>query len=273
MKILKADVEASGRPRYMKWSDVPEGLKTITQWKQEGMRLRAEAEPTGYVWSPGHNTHHALYASGSVEPVKKQSPGEPHALTPENIGAALFEINKAAKRRRDAAAAAYARRHHGVAAEQRVQKERLYSLKGEVLSKAEKDGIARFVGYHVKRDQSTHQVRRECDDGIALSALPEDECGEEFEFEQRDDHGHGLGRRQRWATVTEEHETAMACFELGGFRFHTILDGLPTDAKTKITDLGLWMSTATPRTRHMTLKDAEATLAAYLRAERANTNA
>ena len=37
-----------------------------------------------------------------------------------------------------------------------------------------------------------------------------------------------------------------------------------TEDDTEITDLGEWMSRATPRTRHMAIKDAKATLYEYL---------
>ena len=57
----------------------------------------------------------------------------------------------------------------------------------------------------------------------------------------------------------------MALYELGGFRFHTILDAIPISTEIEVTDLGEWMSRATPCTKQMTINNAKATLEAYLR--------
>ena len=56
----------------------------------------------------------------------------------------------------------------------------------------------------------------------------------------------------------------MELFEIGGFRFHRIVDQTPQEITTEIKDLGAWESAATARPRHMPLKDAEATLLAFL---------
>jgi hypothetical protein len=264
MKIRKADVEATGKPRYTNWSHVPEGLKTKTQWSQDGMRLRAEAEPAGYVWSRHRSTHFALYDGASVEPKRKPSPGEARPLTSENIGAALFEINKAAKRRRDAASTAYQKRRHEAARVQKDAKRRLYDFKSRVLRKAKADGLAQLVGYHVKHGRVSRRVWQEPvfdDDPV--------EQGEE-EFYDLDDWENDDSQPSvdgGWTKVDVDQTTWMACYELGGFRFHKILDEPPEGAKREVKDLGEWLSTATPRTRHMTLKDAEATLNAYLRSQ------
>ena len=50
MRISKADVEATGKPRLMGWDQVAEGHKAETQWNKESMQLKNEAEPAAYAY-------------------------------------------------------------------------------------------------------------------------------------------------------------------------------------------------------------------------------
>ncbi len=255
MSMTKADVEATGKPRYAKWARVPDDLKTKTQWRGEGMRPRLDAEPAAYMWGPRNNTHYALYASESVCPVKTPRAPKARPLTPENIGAALYEINKTAKRRRDAAAFAYVSGRHGMARARKSQKESLYELKEQVLAKAEAEGIAVRVGYHLKFDEFKTREWRSNDEIGPQGEMLDSFCDDEFG---------ASNPRARCVTITRTRETKLVCFELGGFRFHSLMDRWPTDLDAEVTDLGEWMSAATARPRIMTLKDAKATLRAYL---------
>ena len=136
----------------------------------------------------------------------------------------------------------------------------LYDLKNRVLEKATTDGRARLVGYHTKTDSIKSRVWKENDDnGDTIDGLGDD--GDD-NFEDNNSLRRTSGR---WIPVIKKQQTVMALYELGGFRFHTILDAVPTNVETEVTDLGEWMSRATPCTKQMTINDATATLEAYLR--------
>ncbi len=121
MRISKAEVEATGKPRLMGWDQVPKGHKTKTQWGKEGMKLEEDAEPAAYVYIKGRNEHYELNREDAVEPKLKQRPVQALPPTPENIGAALYEVNKAAKRRRNAARNAYEDRRYAMATSRRAE--------------------------------------------------------------------------------------------------------------------------------------------------------
>jgi len=263
MKILKAEVLETEKPRFVGWAKVPDTYKTKTQWNKEGMRLKSNVEPAAYVYAKARNTHYELYSCAEVEPKTKQRPGEPLHHTPENIGAALYEINKAAKRRRDAAQRAYDKGAHGLAGNHRQEKKRLYDLKDRVIRKAFDEGLSQLVGYHSKKDRRNRLA-------WVYDGNGSDDCDHEVsgwdddDFDELPD-GQSSPRRIQ---IEETTTTNMICYELAGFRFHVIVEQIPKDAVSEIEDLGEWISKATPRTKHMTLKVAEATLKRYLTQER-----
>ena len=151
MRINKAAVEATGKPRLMGWDQVSGGHKTETQWNKVGMKLKYEAEPAAFVYVRGRGTHYPLYTSDAIEPKRKQRAGQVLPLSPKNIGSALYEINKAAKRRRDAAREAYGSHDHKRATSSRAEKDDFYRLKDAVMARAIAAGMAKFVGHHVKQ--------------------------------------------------------------------------------------------------------------------------
>ncbi len=261
MEMTKAEVLATGKHRLVGWAQVPDQYKTKTQWGKEGMKLREDAEPAAYVYVKGPNEHFELYLQEAVEPKQKQRPAIALALTPENIGAALYEINKAAKRRRDSARNAYENRRHAMASTRKAEKEAFYQLKDDVIDKAAEMGIAKIVGYHSKHHDHTTREWIEDQDGDAEEVVVE---YEEDEYGDRHDDFLCDAPSGHWGTVKERRTTYLECHEIGGFRFHRIVDQLPTQATTQIEDLGTWESAATARPKHMPLKDAEATLHAFV---------
>jgi hypothetical protein len=64
-----------------------------------------------------------------VERKKRKIVAEKIAATPENIAAAVFAVNRAAKRRRDAASNAYEAQSHGFARLHSAEKKKLYQMK------------------------------------------------------------------------------------------------------------------------------------------------
>lgn len=261
MRISKADVEATGKPRLMGLDQVAEGHKTETQWNKEGMQLKDEAEPAAYVYVRGRGIYYAPYTSDAIEPKRKQRAGQVLPLNSKSIGSALYEINKAAKRRRDAARKAYGNRDHNRATSSRAEKDDFYKLKNVVMARAIAVGMAKFVGHHVKQYDHTSRQWIEDQDGDAEEAIRDH--GDD-EYGDCDDDFPCDAPSGQWGAVKERRITNMELFEIGGFRFHRIVDQFPTRATTTIEDLGAWESAATARPKHMALKDAEATLHAFL---------
>jgi len=252
------EILATGKPRYVGWSDVPDALKTKTQWSDEGMRLLRDVEPAAFVYGGSQysrRAHYALYSQDQVEPKRRQRPGNALPATAENIATALFEINKAAKRRRDSAASAYVQRKHDLATRRKQEKQAFYDLKDRVLAKLISGGVATVVGYHSKLDTCTHREWIENDENVEAQ---EDDDG------ALDDEGSSLSTDGRWVTVAERHTTFMVCYEVAGFRFHQLTEAPPTGTEVEVQDLGAWMSKASPRPMKMTLKDAKATLRAFM---------
>jgi len=64
-----------------------------------------------------------------VERKQRKIVAEKIAATPENIAAAVFAVNRAAKRRRDAASNAYETQSHGFARLHSAEKKKLYQMK------------------------------------------------------------------------------------------------------------------------------------------------
>lgn len=268
MKIDKAEVIATGKPRHIGWEEVPDGCKTKTQWGTEGMRPKAGVSPTAYVYINGR-THFALYDTEAVTPKAVPTPGVAKALTPENIGAALFEINKGAKRRRDAASQMYDSQRHSLAGIHKEKKEAYYELKDDVIREASRSGLATLVGYHTKYQIQTHRqlvepIEYDNDRDEDDSDDPNVIGNEGYEPDAPFDDSEDRPKPKRYTNVTSKLVTHMACYELGGFRFHTIIDSIPEQSAVDVADLGEWLSKATPRSLHMPLKDAIATLDAYL---------
>jgi hypothetical protein len=108
----------------------------------------------------------------------------------------------------------------------------------------------RFVGQHSKVERRTGREWVDDDDHMAW-----------------DDDAEGCSTTGHWKIVVEERTTLMAYYEVAGFRFHRLIDTPPLGVMDEIKDLGDWMSKATARPIPMTLKDAKATLLAFLAAD------
>lgn len=106
-------------------------------------------------------------------------------VTPDNILAAMFSVNRSAKRNRDAAQACYRSSAHGLAKYRRLQKEMCYSLKDRglvflykmgVVSATEKHGsltVYRGMGYCFHSPLSPDGVTLEQTQGdVTVEAKP-----------------------------------------------------------------------------------------------------
>lgn len=220
--------------KYNGWEDVPANLKTKTQLGEMGLKPKNENMPVARV-SAYYDTYNLFSVNDAVQKRKVSVVApEPFPITVENIGLALYTINKAAKRRRDAAEGAYEFGHHGVAHTQKDKKERLYQLKDRVIKRAKADGIAKFEGVHT---QTRNDVVR----------IYSDDEDDDWEYDEKE----------------VEKTIYLACYSIANFRFHTPINKQPKGT-VEIKNLGDWTSNAVPR-GDLKIKDAEATLEKYLK--------
>jgi len=86
-----------------------------------------------------------VYRHDQVEPKRKV-----HLRGPELVSllAAVWTINRTAKRYRELASSQYRGRRHGLARHARGKKEMLYAYKGQALHYLVADGTLQHVGYH-----------------------------------------------------------------------------------------------------------------------------
>lgn len=110
------------------------GPKTTKQWSDEGFKPAYGEQPWRIVefrlgLRRGTATAHFWRREQLVERKPRIIVAEPVAATPENIAAAVFAVNRAAKRRRDAAASAYDAGTHGFAKQHSKEKSALYEQK------------------------------------------------------------------------------------------------------------------------------------------------
>jgi hypothetical protein len=223
---------------------VPKHLKTKTQWDELGRKISGEPSATVQYYR-GKTTD--LYPIESTTLKRVIQSVIPKVFPPsiENIGAALYEVNKAAKRRRDAASSCYESGVHGFAAHQKSVKESHYALKDAVIKTANATNMTTFMGYHSsshEREMHSIEHKGSCDsfyDGRGDCY----QCG---------------------AMVTKEIVTNtnyFACYQIGEFRFHMPLAIKPDG---EVLELGNWISSAAPCGTRMKLKDAIATLRYFI---------
>ena len=146
---------------YRKWEEVPENLKTKTQWCREKMKPIDESRPDAYIKKYFYNKwrEFALYDRKNCVPVRavnrkiREIP-----MTVENIAEALYIINKSAKKSRDTKTENYKFGRYAVVNQSKTRQNHLYMLKDEVIDILEREGLAKVRGYHVQ----TFDYDKEC---------------------------------------------------------------------------------------------------------------
>lgn len=94
---------------------------------------------------------YAVYRHDQTLAIKRRNPSRKavaHPLTPQNVLAAMFSVNRSAKRYRDAAQTCYRSGAHGFAKSLRKRKEKLYELKERSVVHAYRAGSIVAVGLH-----------------------------------------------------------------------------------------------------------------------------
>jgi hypothetical protein len=133
------------------WKQVPDGYFTKTKLKESRLKPINEDGPDAYVdvyyygWK-----RYSLYHQDNTVKIKKVKRRQLRTFeaTEENLGQALYVINKSAKLSRDTKKEKYKTGAHGFAAKAKSRQYSLYDLKDKVIKKALEKGIAEIVGYH-----------------------------------------------------------------------------------------------------------------------------
>lgn len=132
--------------------------KSKTEWRRQGRRIRKAEEPIGTKscrTGNGAAVWH-VFAEDQTEPIHRKQLRPPVVLpkTPENILAAIFTVNRSAKRFRDAASSLYAKARggdrslHGFVRQNKEKKNKLYRLKDRGIIYAFGQGWIRCEGVH-----------------------------------------------------------------------------------------------------------------------------
>jgi hypothetical protein len=117
-----------------------------TEWSKRGFRVGRDAIPHArcsvYSMNLGHLIYD-VYREDQVEPKRRAAP--PKQI---DILAAVWVINRRAKRCRDLASTHYATGTHGLTAAVKQEKLELYRMKGQALHYLHSEGRLTIVGYH-----------------------------------------------------------------------------------------------------------------------------
>ena len=121
-------------------------------------RTRAQLSRIGFRPKKGEEPHGSRYLGwvgwcdvwrrDQVEPKRRQKPGIARELTVENVLAALFTLNRRAKRARDLASIYYNNRMFGFASLMREEKENIYEIKDNAICFALSQSWLEPVGAH-----------------------------------------------------------------------------------------------------------------------------
>lgn len=118
-----------------------ERLLNKTDARNSGLRVPNGLEPVA--WRSWQYGTFGLWRESELVPVMRQPPKPPVVI---DLLAAVFAVNRSAKRYRDAASSCYSSRSHGLAKAAKQQKERLYQLKDCGIAEAHRLGRIQYVG-------------------------------------------------------------------------------------------------------------------------------
>jgi hypothetical protein len=123
---------------------------SASEWGRRGYRVLPDQEPHGWLSGQVGNGRTSItwpvYRKDQVVAKRKVTARPPQVV---DVLAAVWTVNRAAKRRRDAAQACYQGRAHGFAKAHKETKEEYYCLKSQALHYLLAEGRLRVVGYHV----------------------------------------------------------------------------------------------------------------------------
>jgi len=133
-------MESCGGKVILPW-DHP--AQSETAWRQQKRKRKADAQPCGY--KSAHHKEWPVYTEDQTEPMRQVQQKPPQKV---DILAAVWTVNRYAKRMRDKAAGCYSKRAHSFASDARCRKEEAYALKNQVLAHLLNDRVLQVQGYH-----------------------------------------------------------------------------------------------------------------------------
>ncbi len=117
--------------------------KSKSEWSREGFRIKARQRAHGVVH--GRHYDYEVYRADQVEPKRPVISKPAQAV---DLLAAIFAVNRAAKRWRDAAQSHYQGSRHGLARDARYKKDKLYALKDRGIAYAVARGRLQAIKVH-----------------------------------------------------------------------------------------------------------------------------
>ncbi|RYL92226.1 hypothetical protein ABNN70_10495 [Sporolactobacillus sp. Y61] len=150
--VPKVDKE-TWLPKFHWWDEVPENLKTKTQWRKEHFKVINENEIEAIIeYHAGTKlTRYKLYEKSNTKTTRriiiKIDDIEP---TDKNLSEALYLINKSAKKSRDTKGRNYSSGNHRVVHAAKTRQQKLYDLKDAVIAKLISENRMELLGYHTQ---------------------------------------------------------------------------------------------------------------------------
>lgn len=141
-------------PRYFRWSEVPEHLKTKTQLKELRLKPIDESNFQGTINVRQHGSiwEFNLYDISLTRPIIRRVVNvENIEIKPGTIAESLYVINKSAKKSRDTKDTNYFEGNFDVVNKAKTRQNNLYALKDRVLKSCVAKGVAELIGYHIQK--------------------------------------------------------------------------------------------------------------------------
>lgn len=140
--------------KFVRWSKVPEHLKTKTQLKELGLKPLDETDFQATIKVRQHSATREfnLYNISLTRPIKRRvAKIDKIKITPETIAESLYVVNKSAKKSRDTKELNYDWGNHNIVSRAKTRQNQLYALKEKVLKKCIVNGIAEVLGVHTQK--------------------------------------------------------------------------------------------------------------------------
>jgi hypothetical protein len=126
----------------------PKEAVSKTEWSKRGYRVLRDAVPhaqrTAGIFGRG-SVSYPVYRADQVEPKRRMTAAPPAII---DVLAAVWVLNRRARRCRDLARSAYKDGRHQAADTHSREKRELYQLKGKVLHHLVAEGLLRVDVYH-----------------------------------------------------------------------------------------------------------------------------
>ncbi len=215
------------RKMYLSWDDVPDNFKTKTQLKELGLKPAGKA--LAYKKAVEHPSlkYYELFDVAETVEIRKRKI-KPLEITDENIAAALYIVNKSAKKSRDTKKWNYQWKQHGVVSAAKTRENKLYQLKDKVMEELIRQGMASVEGIHsqiICYDHKTQPKQRHVN------------ADEYYDDESYDDYDDFSEDEEELETEIAEKRYRLVLIKFCGYQFHVPYD-LFKGEKENLPELG-----------------------------------